>query len=356
VTLWFATADPAATRSFSPLPRLQANWRVGLTAQQSVSWSVQVTFDHFITGSAATFLARQQYLATVPRPSNVQINATTCTAARTFNRTAEAWQRSLITRSATMSVRYKVSVRAESALGAGPWFVAAAAYLPITMPFANTSTLHLDARSLPIGPVTAWNDLTLNSNHFVQPIAANQPTVSIDPATQSPAVVFTGGQYLQSMSMDFDVDLNNAARRAMTVFVVYKPSSSTSSSAIVGKGAAWCVCELVAGATGAVGGRTAHAHAAPQRERRYYRGGGWAMHAQESNPWNGAQWLTGSKVLGSGSFLSALNMTKARSGGAFWRTCAHHLPPTLSPTAWLMRSTTAWGKLSAGRRAPATRT
>jgi hypothetical protein len=165
----------------------------------------------------------------------------------------------LVARSLVMSQRYKVSVRAESASGAGPWIVAAAAYLPITMPLASTATLYLDASGLAAGRLQQWSDLSSAANHFRQTTTAKQPTVTIDPATQSTAVVFTGSQHLQSMSMDFDVDLNNAARRAMTVFVVYKPSSSTSPSAIVGKGAAWCVCERAAGATGAAGGRTAHA-------------------------------------------------------------------------------------------------
>jgi hypothetical protein len=255
-----------------------------------------------------------------------------------------------------------IRVRAEGPGGVSSYVTAAvnisgAGGLPM-----QGAVLYLDASTLAATTRLAeWTDQSGRSNHFTQSNSGYQPSVS-GPKAGEPysSVVFTGGQYLQSMSMDFDVDLNNAARRDMTVFVVYKPSSSTSSSAITGKGATWCVChrQWTHGGGGGKESRcvwqpaprsplllplltlrtcrrsprpvtptqfpaTSVRHCVPP-ERRYYRGGGWAMYAQESNPFNGNMWLTGGKVLGNWGYVSAIGNYKVRrvgtEAGSGWRT------------------------------------
>jgi len=145
--------------------------------------------------------------------------------------------------------RRSIRVRAEGPGGVSPW-VTAAVNISGTggLPLQN-AVLYLDATTLTATTrLTRWDDQSGRGNHFTQASTTYQPSVT-GPKAGEPfsSILFAGGQYLTSSSMDFDVDLNNAGRRDMTVFVIYKPSSSSSSSAITGKGATWSVgaCSLV---------------------------------------------------------------------------------------------------------------
>jgi hypothetical protein len=154
-----------------------------------------------------------------------------------------------------------IRIRAEGPGGVGPYVDAAGSVqATVGLPVAG-AVMYLDSRGLSAtSKLTQWTDLSGSGNHFAQSNTGYQPSVTAPKTGEPfPAVVFTGGQYLQSTVSAFDIDLNNAARRAMTVFTIYKPSSATANSAITGKGAAWCVCGRAAGATGAAGGRMAHA-------------------------------------------------------------------------------------------------
>jgi hypothetical protein len=92
-----------------PLPcDHQANWRVGLVAGMSQSyWNAALTFDHFRTGNATTFVQQQAWAAYWATRNATIAASGICAVGRSFERTFSSTDRTYLARGLVSTEQFR---------------------------------------------------------------------------------------------------------------------------------------------------------------------------------------------------------------------------------------------------------
>jgi hypothetical protein len=252
-----------------------AQFRIGMFAENQQSFNIKVGWDKFVRGPASSWPTFQTYINYYATRNNTFNTQGACAISRSVNRIAPAPARSTFVSGLINGETYTVNIRSEGPSGVSAYVTVPWNPVPYLGPPGVSGgvvpDLFLDSATLSTtSGLTRWPDSSPKKRDFIAPATAQRPQVTKATGELTAGVVFDGASnYMWLPDVNdrgMDIDSDSSGNRAQTtLFILYKPGSTTSNMGLFGKGA-----------------------------YSYSRYAGWGTYAQEQDPWT-SQRLAGFK-------------------------------------------------------------